>query len=48
MDSRHHFIRCYSRQGRVAVLVEFGFENTQRNRLNSLNSHAASPYTSQL
>jgi translation elongation factor EF-Ts len=27
MYSRHHFIQCYSRQGRVAVLVEFGFDN---------------------
>ena len=26
MYPRHHFIQCYSRQGRVAVLVEFAFE----------------------
>jgi translation elongation factor EF-Ts len=26
MNPRHHFIQCYSRQGRVAVLVEFGHE----------------------
>jgi translation elongation factor EF-Ts len=26
MDPRHRFIQCYSRQGRVAVLVEFGLE----------------------
>ncbi len=26
MYSRHRFIQCYSRQGRVAVLVEFGLD----------------------
>jgi translation elongation factor EF-Ts len=26
MQPRHRFIECYSRQGRVAVLVEFGHE----------------------
>ena len=26
MYSRHRFIQCYGRQGRVAVLVEFGFD----------------------
>src|SRR5277367_1603752 len=29
MGPRHRFIDCYSRQGRVAVLVEFGHENMQ-------------------
>jgi translation elongation factor EF-Ts len=29
MGSRHRFIQCYSRQGRVAVLVEFGLEKSQ-------------------
>jgi translation elongation factor EF-Ts len=28
MNPRHHFIQCYSRQGRVAVLVEFGHEKS--------------------
>jgi len=28
MDPRHRFIQCYSRQGRVAVLVEFGLEKS--------------------
>jgi translation elongation factor EF-Ts len=27
MYPHHRFIQCYSRQGRVAVLVEFAFEN---------------------
>ena len=29
MGPSHRFIQCYSRQGRVAVLVEFGFEKSQ-------------------
>jgi translation elongation factor EF-Ts len=29
MGQRHHFIQCYSRQGRVAVLVEFGLDKSQ-------------------
>lgn len=29
MGPRHRFIQCYSRQGRVAVLVEFGLEKSQ-------------------
>jgi len=28
MDPRQRFIQCYSRQGRVGVLVEFGFEKS--------------------
>jgi translation elongation factor EF-Ts len=28
MDPRYRFIQCYSRQGRIAVLVEFGHEKT--------------------
>ena len=26
VEPRHHFIQCYSRQGRVAVLIEFGHD----------------------
>jgi translation elongation factor EF-Ts len=29
MDSRHRFIQSYSRQGRVAVLVEFSLEKSE-------------------
>ena len=29
MYSRHRFIQCYSRQGRVAVLVEFGLDKSR-------------------
>jgi hypothetical protein len=29
MDPRHRFIQCHNRQGRVAVLVEFGLEKAQ-------------------